>query len=157
MGRAGNLKRQIMGYSEALEKAGCKILAFEEFGSYQGTWLAFVEYNGQKGIVEGSYGSCSGCDAFQAEFDYGDEPTEENGKYYKSYRTWDEDEECTKEEFEELKNVADKKLADFGASYLSGGLYDKAHYEQRLAGLDSDDWFDEETKEYCQWAINQDW
>ena len=20
-----------------------------------------------------------------------------------------------------------------------------------------DDWFDEETKEYCQWAINQDW
>ncbi len=146
-----------MGYSEALEKAGCKILAFEEFGSYQGTWLAFVEHNGQKGIVEGSYGSCSGCDAFQAEFDYGDEPTEKNGKYYKSYRTWDEDEECTKEEFEELKRAAEKKLADFGASYLSGGLYDKAHYEQRLSGLDSDDWFDEETKEYCLWAIKQDW
>lgn len=156
MGRAGNLKRQIMGYSEALEKAGCKILAFEEFGSYQGTWLAFVEYNGQKGIVEGSYGSCSGCDAFQAEFGWGDDVHEENGKYYKSWYA-DEDNEITKEEYDELKKAADKKLADFGASYLSGGLYDKAHYEQRLSGLDSDDWFDEETKEYCQWAIKQNW
>lgn len=146
-----------MGYSEALEKAGCKILDFKEFGSYQGTWLAFVEYNGEKGIVEGSYGSCSGCDAFQAKFDYGDEPTEENGKYYKSYRTWDEDEECTKEEFEELKKVSETKLADFGRSYLSGGLYGKEHYQNKLSNLKEDDWFDEEQKEECQWAINQNW
>ncbi len=147
-----------MGYSEALEAAGCKILAFEEFGSYQGTWLAFVEYKGQKGIVEGSYGSCSGCDAFEAEFGLSEDVHEENGKYYKSwYGCANENNEISKKEYEELKKAADKKLADFGASYLSGGLYDKAHYEKHLAGLDGDDWFDEETKEYCQWAIKQDW
>ena len=145
-----------MGYEDALEKAGCKILDFKEFGSYQGTWLAFVEYNGEKGIVEGSYGSCSGCDAFQAEFDYGDEPTEKDGKYYKTY--WaDKDSEITKEEYEELLKVADKKLADFGMSYLSGGLYGKEHYKNKLANLKEDDWFDEEQKEECQWAVNQDW
>ena len=143
-----------MGYSQALEAAGCKILAFEEFGCYQGTWLAFVEYNGQKGIVEGSYGSCSGCDAFQSEFGWKGVVHEKNGKYYKSRYS---DEEITQEEYDELKKTADKKLADFGLSYLAGGLYDKAHYEQMLKGLNSDDWFSGETKEYCQWAINKDW
>lgn len=145
-----------MGYSEALEKAGCKILDFNEFGSYQGTWLAFVEYNGEKGIVEGSYGSCSGCDSFQAEFDYTDEPSEKVGKYYKAY--WaDEDDEITKEEYDELKKAADTKLADFGRSYLSGGLYGKEHYQNKLANLKEDDWFDEEQKEVCQWAVNKEW
>lgn len=146
-----------MGYSEALEKAGCEILDFKEFGSYQGTWLAFVKYNGERGIVEGSYGSCSGCDSFQAEFDtYGDEPTEIKGKYYKTY--WaDPDAEITKDEFDELGRIADKKLADFGLSYLSGGLYGKEYYENKLVGLDEDDWFDGETKEYCNWAISMNW
>lgn len=145
-----------MGYEKALEKAGCKILDFKEFGSYQGTWLAFVEYNGEKGIVEGSYGSCSGCDSFQAEFDYTDEPTEKDGKYYKTY--WaDEDDEITKEEYEELLKTAETKLADFGRSYLSGGLYGKEHYQNRLSNLKEDDWFDEEQKEECQWAVNQGW
>lgn len=145
-----------MGYSEALEKAGCKVIDFNEFGSYQGTWLAFVEYNGEKGIVQGSYGSCSGCDAFQAEFDWSDEPTEKDGKYYKTY--WaDEESEISKEEFEVLKSAADTKLSDFGRSYLSGGLYSKEHYINKLSNLKEDDWFDEETKEECQWAISRNW
>ena len=53
-----------MSYQLALEKAGCNIIDYRHFGSYQGTWIAFVEYNGSKGIVEGAYGSCSVCDAF---------------------------------------------------------------------------------------------
>lgn len=59
-------------YHGALEAAGAEVLAFEEFGSYQGNWWAKVMYQGQIGWVKGSYGSCSGCDAIQAEFDNDD-------------------------------------------------------------------------------------
>ena len=145
-----------MGYRQALEKAGCNVLAFEEFGSYQGEWYAFVEYNGEKGIVQGSYGSCSGCDAFQAEFSYSDERSESNGKYYRT--PWaDEDEEITKEEYDKLGEEAEKKLAEFGLSYLSGGLYNKQHYENKLANIKEDDWFSEEEREGINWVLSQNW
>lgn len=64
-----------MSYREALEAAGAEIHEFQEFGSYQGDWWAKVKFKGKTGWVKGSYGSCSGCDAFQAEFDCGDDPT----------------------------------------------------------------------------------
>jgi len=143
-----------MGYSEALEKAGCKIIDFEEFGSYQGTWLALVEYERETGIVEGSYGSCSGCDAFQAEFDYSDEPSKKDGKYYK-VQWGDEDDEITEEEYNQLLKLRDQKLSDFGKYYLQNGLYSKDFYENKLKNLREDDWFDQETKEQCEWVINK--
>jgi hypothetical protein len=59
-----------MSYMSALEAAGATVLAFKEFGTYQGEWYAYVEYQGQRGWVEGSYGSCTQCDAFEAEFGY---------------------------------------------------------------------------------------
>jgi hypothetical protein len=58
----------MMGYREALEAAGAKVTAYESFGSWQGDWLARVTYEGRDGIIAGSYGSCSYCDAFDAEF-----------------------------------------------------------------------------------------
>lgn len=61
-----------MGYEESLIAAGANIKEFAYFGSYQGDWLALVEYDGKTGWVSGSYGSCSGCDAFEAEFGYVD-------------------------------------------------------------------------------------
>lgn len=61
-----------MGYKSALEAAGATIHAFKEFGSYQGEWVAKVTYKGETGWIEGNYGSCSGCDAFQMEFGYDD-------------------------------------------------------------------------------------
>ena len=65
-----------MSYQEAMEADGAKVLAYQTFGDYQGTWLAKVEYGGVLGWVSGAYGSCSGCDAFEAEFGYSyeDEP-----------------------------------------------------------------------------------
>lgn len=81
-----------MGYKEALEAAGAKVLQFQEFGSYQGTWLAEVDYEGKVGWIEGAYGSCSGCDSFEAEFG------------------WDDDE---KPDYQE-------RLAEFGKGYLCG-------------------------------------
>ncbi|MED4787541.1 hypothetical protein P9429_11665 [Bacillus atrophaeus] len=77
-----------MGYREALESAGAEVLLYEEFGSYQGDWLAKVRYEGQIGWVHDYFGSCSGCDAFEAEFGWED-PSEEDladfGKRYLSY------------------------------------------------------------------------
>lgn len=62
-----------MGYQSALVAAGCEVLEFEEFGDYQGSWYALVRLNNEIGLVEGNYGSCSGCDAFEAEFNYNDD------------------------------------------------------------------------------------
>lgn len=61
-----------MSYEKALEAAGARIVAFEYFGSYQGEWWALVEFRRARGWVNGSYGSCSGCDSFEAEFGYGE-------------------------------------------------------------------------------------
>jgi len=59
------------GYSGALEAAGAKIHDMETFGSWQGTWIAHVTLpDGRSGLIYGYYGSCSGCDAFEAEFGY---------------------------------------------------------------------------------------
>jgi len=59
-----------MSYRLAMEMAGAQVHEFEEFGSYQGDWWAKVTYKGRTGWVNGSYGSCEGCDAFKSEFDY---------------------------------------------------------------------------------------
>lgn len=59
-----------MSYETAMEKAGATIHLFKAFGSYQGDWYALVTWRGETGWIQGSYGSCSGCDAFEAEFGY---------------------------------------------------------------------------------------
>jgi hypothetical protein len=61
-------------YPKALAAAGAVIHAHERFGDYQGTWLALVTYGRETGWIKANFGSCSGCDAFEAEFGYG-EPT----------------------------------------------------------------------------------
>jgi len=81
-----------MSYREALEAAGARVLAFEHFGSWQGEWVALVEYKSEVGWVQGSFGSCSHCDSFEAEFGWGAE---------------DEDD-------------YQQRLASFGESYLGG-------------------------------------
>jgi hypothetical protein len=74
-----------MGYKEALEAAGAKVLAFKEFGTWQGDWWALVEYQGKRGWIHDYFGSCSGCDAFEAEFGW-DEPTpQELAEFGKRY------------------------------------------------------------------------
>ncbi len=62
-----------MSYEKALKAAGAEVLEFESFGSYQGDWWAVCRYNGDIGWVTGSFGSCSGCDAYKAEFGWSDE------------------------------------------------------------------------------------
>ncbi len=76
----------------AMEKAGATIIASCHFGSYQGTAWFLVKYNGEYGWVSLNYGSCSGCDSFQAEFE----------DYTRDY--------------------SDSDYASFGARYLEGLL-----------------------------------
>lgn len=77
-----------MGYQEAMEAAGAEVLAFESFGSYQGDWWALVRFDGRTGWVRGSYGSCSGCDAFEAEFGYDDKDPKKLAAFGKGYLDW---------------------------------------------------------------------
>jgi hypothetical protein len=78
-------------YQRALEAAGARVLAFGHFGDWQGSWVALVEHAGQRGWVQGAFGSCDYCDAFQSEF------------------SWDSDFTC--------EDVQDR-LAQFGRDYL---------------------------------------
>lgn len=57
------------GYVRALKAAGFNVLDYIEFGSYQGDWFCFVEFEGKLGFIRDSYGSCSGCDQFHADCD----------------------------------------------------------------------------------------
>lgn len=112
-----------MSYQDALEAAGAKVLQFQEFGSYQGEWYALVEFNGETGWINGSYGSCSGCDAFEAEFGYKDE--------YCAEHRWDYQRpacaECDKAKADQAA-----KLADFGKVYL-GTILTQAQAETEAA------------------------
>ena len=90
-----------MGYCEALKAAGAKVEFYEEVGSYQGDWYAFVEYEGRRGLVHSSYGSCSGCDAYQDAF------------------SWFAEEEPNYQE----------RLAEFGRGYL-GHILTRAEAEK---------------------------
>ena len=66
-----------MSYQQALEAAGATVHVFQEFGSYQGDWWAKVTFNGKTGWIHDYYGSCSGCDAFEAEFGWNDEENDD--------------------------------------------------------------------------------
>jgi len=57
-----------MSYRMALVEAGATVHVMKAFGDWRGSWGALVTYEGKTGWVTGSYGSCSGCDAFVGEF-----------------------------------------------------------------------------------------
>ncbi len=148
-----------MSYQMTLEKAGAKVYAFKEFGSYQGTWLALVKYKDDFGIIEGSYGSCSGCDSFQGEFDWDlNQVTEEKGKYYRGY-SWDGD-LISKEEYDEEIKKLDDRYCKFGETYLmdfqsENMIQTRLNIMNQKLEEDPDSYFDQETKEYLEWALEQ--
>lgn len=58
-----------------------KTIFYERYGSYQGEWILVSKDTENYFIYEGSYGSCPGCDHYQAFFDYG-KPTLEKAKEF---------------------------------------------------------------------------
>ena len=144
-----------MSYQSALKAAGAKIIDTIYTGSYQGTWGSIVEYNGKKGLVIGSYGSCSHCDSFQSEFDrYGSNEIElnEDGSYTSDWGN----EIRTKEEFDKQEADYQQRLSDFGKRYLHV-ISDKFDVQNRIDNFkkegDEDGWYDEEDRKLYEWAI----
>lgn len=133
-----------MGYIGALEAAGAVVLADSHFGSYQGDWLALVDYKGKRGFVHGGYGSCSGCDAFEAEFGYSDNGCDEH-----RYNPQSECAECKAE-----TDSYNARLAEFGRGYLEcgDGEVDLADYESTLANLSRNVEWDYEAPQMVAWV-----
>lgn len=114
-----------MSYEAALEAAGCRVIEFKEYGSYQGEWLAVVSVDGEVGVVEGSYGSCSGCDSFQSEFDWKDDERDD----YQS------------------------RLADFGNGYLPPLPFEHyvTQFQKRIEKWEWDDECKEMLRDVLEW------
>lgn len=131
-----------MSYQEALTAAGAEVLAFGRFGDYQGTWWAKVRYQGELGWVTGSYGSCSGCDDFQAEFGWEEAEACEEHKYKKPQP------DCAA-----CKTAGEKytkRLAVFGHSYLDDLLMSQESAEK--CASENLEW-DSETPAMLTWLM----
>lgn len=75
-----------MGYNRALEAAGAEVHEFEYYGSYQGIWMAHVTVDGREGFIIDYYGSCSGCDEYEATFGWAErEDAEKLAEFARPY------------------------------------------------------------------------
>lgn len=117
-------------YETALVAAGATVHAFREFGSYQGDWYARVTLaDGSTGWVSGAYGSCSGCDAFEREFEYA------SGGQCAEHRYENDVPECP--DCAEVRVEYQRRLGEFGQRYLDG-LMTQEEAEARAS--ENDDW-----------------
>lgn len=58
-----------LSYAGSLRAAGAEVHTSRSFGTYQGDWWAKVTLpDARRGWITDRFGSCTGCDAFQAEF-----------------------------------------------------------------------------------------
>ncbi len=127
-----------MSYQDAITAAGATILAFENFGSYQGDWWAKVSHNGTTGFVHGYFGSCSGCDAFEREFDSGNGQCEEH--------RWD-DEPAPCVACDAALIDYQKRLKEFGEGYLEKILTPAEAVAEASENLD----WDTDAQEMVDW------
>lgn len=127
--RAENLKKNDMkcsNYGDVLA-AGLqmKLLAYEEFGSYQGDYIAILQDGERIKIFKGRYGSCSGCDWLHGE------------------RNWDTDE------------IEDEKIVDYVKDDKPFLELDRAKVEVIVNSDDPAAYFPANTREdYDDWNWN---
>tara|TARA_Y100000034_G_C6844347_1_gene382330 strand:- start:821 stop:1240 length:420 start_codon:yes stop_codon:yes gene_type:complete len=131
-----------MGYSTALEAAGAKVLDFKEFGSYQGTWIAKVVFQGSETWVMGSFGSCEVCDTFQADFGYSEGRCEEHRHDFKPGK------DCSK--CEDALGIYNKKLKDFGLGFFTDGGLTQEDIEKEVGRNAEWSYEDKEASEYVK-------
>lgn len=103
---------EALDYEDALKAAGATVMAFERFGSCEGDWFAKVEFNGKVGYVHGAFGSCSGCDAFEAEIGILPDSCEQHSQYESREKRKD----CIA--CREIQATAQAKVVEFGLGYL---------------------------------------
>ena len=132
-----------MSYESSFEAAGAVVHDSESWGSYQGDAAALVTYQGVTGFVFWSYGSCSGCDHFEATFSYsasGDYRHDEYGDLVRDEAgrlIWDPNPDYQ------------EKLAEFGRGYLDDGLV--YSYEEALKIADRHHW-DPDSDQQVAWV-----
>jgi hypothetical protein len=135
-----------MGYKETMQAAGAKVIAYKTFGDYQGTWLAKVEWNGQIGWVEGFYGSCSGCDAFEAEFGYESRPVVGDEDF------WDETKGSYSPATQADVEAYDARFKAFGLRHLERNLATQAEMESEVSNRE--DYGDDEPAKMLAFVKN---
>lgn len=128
-----------MSYRESLEAAGATVHQFKEFGSYQGDWWAKVTVDGKDGWINGSYGSCTGCDSFQAEFGWDDEPQCGDHRYGPEVK------DC--QLCDAMAKVYRIKLAQFGKRYTDNVLTQEEAEKEAAANLE----WDSDAAEMLSW------
>jgi len=69
-------------YTIVAQAKGQEVVKYETFGSYQGEWLMISKDKENYYIYRDSYGSCSGCDSYEAEFGWNEDITEEHAKLF---------------------------------------------------------------------------
>ena len=132
-----------MSYQDCLERAGATVHKFKSFGDYQGQWWAKVTYKGVTGWVNGSFGSCSGCDAFHHEFDYSvDHPKPGRDNDWEEHSRYDDDfpfKDCP-----ECDKVVER-MVKFGENYLNDLLTQAEAEKEAMPSWK--DWQDEDDTE----------
>jgi hypothetical protein len=75
------------GYPLVAGVRGQDVLLYQQFGSYQGEWMMLARDATNYYVYKDWYGSCSGCDAYEAEMDYSTDgvPMEKALKFAESY------------------------------------------------------------------------
>jgi hypothetical protein len=131
-----------MSYYDALQAAGATVHAFEQFGSYQGHWIAKVTWKGETGWIYDCYGSCSGCDAYEAEIGYPNDGCDEHEYNHEAQQS------CSLCANQKKANA--QKLADFGKRYLDDMLLTQEQIEEKCK-LD-DSYHDDEDRRMLQWV-----
>lgn len=137
-----------MGYTQALEAAGAKLIDYDSFGDLQGTWLALVDYNGQRVWIRGGYGSCSACDAFKAAFSDINEGCSENDHDYEAQ------EGCETCKVQQQKYQ--QELADFGKRYMTGNEWTQDEMVNELVREVEENTWDDKPVEMLNFVLKHD-
>lgn len=133
-----------MGYREAIESTGAKVLAYEKFGTYDGEWLAQIEVDGEIKYIRDYFGECSSTDAFEA--DFGSESHEcGDDIYYDPFYNND----GFRENCEKCQNLK-KRFIKFGQDYVENAM----SFDECMKIVSKNFDWDMEAKEMVDWLNN---
>jgi len=127
-------KEELHSYEDILHRIYDEVLFYNEYGSYQGDWLAKVKKGDEEFWLWGWYGSCSGCDWFLAETNY----------------PWLRDLEDTNFDdfFEKVKEETKRLIKSFVDNYEA----DKFTKEELITNLENKlkEWDDDDQREMLE-------
>lgn len=123
-------KIKLTGYPDILSRLYDEVYCYEEFGSYQGDWLAKVRKGDKVFWLKGCFGSCSGCDWFLGKEDYPwtlkcknfeeakKQYQEETDRILKDFEDDYGSDTYTQEELEKYYDDLDKEYFDTDDAYM---------------------------------------